>query len=173
MKRAPIINLFKRIQFLCSLVGRFFMLFFRRNKKLHRSYLKYSTQHHFRNSYVVIEFAIQNVWYIKINGKRSLERRRLVLDLSWTDIPIELIAYGLAGKAVYSLQIKPELELHASNFKTSINVTAPEKLVSELMLRKVSIETNFQRTKLQPRLLNIKTPKVTTSITPFIKSEFI
>jgi hypothetical protein len=112
------------IQFLkfCSIIiFRFFLILFKRNKKVVENYLDYRTENVFDSSFYTLNYSFDNALYYKLNNKSTTDSSLRILNINQaTPIEVEFIVYGVFSRLHYNIVVTPDKTLNATSFKTQL-----------------------------------------------------
>ena len=113
-------GLISELQFLKIVATRFFVILFRRRKRIELFQLDYDEEHIFEKSYIVINYRFRNALYYRFGKHRTLQKQIKIFDLQNFDKEFDFIVYGFFQKKKYKLRFEPKLKLNNSNFKTTL-----------------------------------------------------
>lgn len=120
-----------------TIVLRFILILFRKDKHLKEIYFEKINDNIFDDSLLIINYSFRNAIYYKVNNKITLENKVKIFNLKNIDLPLHFIVYGLFDKKHYTIEIKPTKSLNNKSFKTyfsnlniSLTHTTNPKLIS-------------------------------------------
>ena len=120
-------HLLKKLQFLKIVIARFFIILFRRRKKIEELYINYDTQNLFDNGLIIIKYRFRNAIYYRFGNHITLEKQIKIFDLKNFD------------KKIIKLKFQPLLTLNEDNFKTSFsNLNSSLKFINKKKIQTVS-----------------------------------
>lgn len=157
-------QVFKKLQFILIIVGRFFKILFRKRKEIELLYLNYSTEYIFDNSLIIINYRFRNGLWYKFGKHRTLEKEIKIFNLKNFDYEFDFIVYGFFQKKVFKLKFDPMLTINTQNFKTNISnlsldiieQTIPKLIQPHLYsdVGKPSIKTSKIKVTSKPIIIN-------------------
>lgn len=103
------------------IIARFFIVLFKRNKKIELLRLDYDVNNLFNNSFIIVDYKFNNTIYYRFDGRKTLEKQIKIFNLENINNEIELVVYGFFRKKIYNLKFKPQLTINTENFKTSFS----------------------------------------------------
>lgn len=167
-------GLISELQFLKIVATRFFIILFRRRKRIELLQLDYDEEHIFENSYIVINYRFRNALYYRFGKHRTLQKQIKIFDLQNFDKEFDFIVYGVFQKKKYKLKFEPKLKLNNSSFKTTLlNLTLR---LEEKSIPKLTPSLFFCAIK-KPILITpeieLNQPKIKISNTTFNQTDFI
>ena len=167
-------GLISELQFLKIVATRFFIILFRRRKRIELLQLDYDEEHIFENSYIVINYRFRNALYYRFGKHRTLQKQIKIFDLQNFDKEFDFIVYGVFQKKKYKLKFEPKLKLNNSSFKTTLlNLTLR---LEEKSIPKLTPSLFFCAIK-KPILITpeieLNQPKIKISNTTFNQTNFI
>lgn len=111
----------KKITFAFVVIGRFFKIFFSRNKQLTLQKLDYSKKYQFDKSLLIIRYEFKNALWYNFHGiKKTNNAGVIVLNIQNLKAkPIILTVHGFFNKKTFQFDIQPEARLQASYFNTA------------------------------------------------------
>ncbi|WP_291130990.1 hypothetical protein [Flavobacterium sp. UBA7682] len=127
--------LLEKLNFIKVVIVRFFIILFRRRKRIEKIYLNYAKEHIFENSYIVINYRFRNAIYFRFGKNKTLEKQIKIFDLENIEKEFDLVVYGFFRKNIYKLKFEPLLSLENSTFKTvfsNLNLKLEEKSTPKL-----------------------------------------
>lgn len=113
--------LFKQIAFTKTVLVRFLIILFKRNKNIELVKLQYNTNHLFENSFIIIDYNFNNILWCSFNNKKTIEKNIKIFNLENIDSNLNLIVFGFFRKKKYSLKFEPTLKIENQSFKTSFS----------------------------------------------------
>ena len=162
-----LISLLTKLRFIKVVIARFFIILFRRRKRIELLHLQYDTEHVFDNGLMVINYRFKNALYYKFGNHKTLEKQIKIFNLKKFDNEFKLTVYGFFRKKTYKLKVEPQLTLNSDSFKTSIsNLSLKLQEQSNPILSNIS----FQLIKKKP-IINTSRIKIKTN--SFNQNEFI
>jgi len=138
-----LISLLEKLQFVKAIIVRFFVLLFRKRKKIELLYFYYDTKHLFDNSFVIVDYKFNNAIYYRFGNYRTLEKQIKIFNLKNIDREIEFVVYGFFQRKNYKLKFKPELTLNADSLKTklyNLSIKLEEQIIPKLINKKIYCE---------------------------------
>ncbi|MFD2940678.1 hypothetical protein [Flavobacterium notoginsengisoli] len=148
-------NLFKQIAFTKTVLSRFLIILFKRNKNIEILKLNYQINYLFKNSFIIIEYEFKNALWYSFNNKKTLERSIKIFNLENIPSSMDIIIHGFFRKKKYSLKFEPTLKIENQSFKTNfsnLSLNLKENLIPQLTHSSI----DFSISKLE-----VKTSKVT------------
>lgn len=155
---------FKKLQFILIIVGRFFKILFRKRKEIELLYLNYSTEYIFDNSLIIINYRFRNGLWYQFGKHKTLEKEIKIFNLKNFDTEFDFVVYGFFQKKVFKLKFDPQLTINTQSFKTSLSnrsLNLVEKAISDLVqphlysdMGKVSINTSKIKVTSKPIIIN-------------------
>jgi len=113
-----ILKLFKKLKFCLAIMGRAFIILFRRKQGIQLLHLDYGDRHLFENSYIIIRYRFRNALWYRFGGHKTLEKEIKIFNLKNFEKEFDFVVYGLFRKKTYKLKFQPELSLNTQSFKT-------------------------------------------------------
>lgn len=104
-----------------TVLVRFLIILFKRNKNIELLKLNYNTNHLFKNSFIKIEYHFKNALWYSFDDKKTLEKNIKIFNLENTNSNINLVVFGFFRKKKYSLKFEPTLKIENQNFKTNFS----------------------------------------------------
>jgi hypothetical protein len=166
-------SILKKIKFAFSILGRAFVVMFRRRQGIELLRLEYFDEHLFENSYIIIQYRFRNALWYRFGSHITLEKEIKIFNLKKIEKEFNLLVYGLFRKKIYRLKFDPQLTLETSNFKTVL-----QNFDANLQLW----EPQIVRHKFVPRITKIETmlskieriePKLKINNQPYKQTDFI
>ena len=155
---------FKKLQFILIIVGRFFKILFRKRKEIELLYLNYSTEYIFDNSLIIINYRFRNGLWYQFGKHKTLEKEIKIFNLKNFDTEFDFVVYGFFQKKVFKLKFDPQLTINTQSFKTSLSnrsLNLVEKAIPDLVqphlysdIGKVSINTSKIKVTSKPIIIN-------------------
>ena len=165
---------FNKINFYKFVLVRFFIILFRKNKKLLLLHLDYENNHLFENSYVVVNYRFRNALYYKFGNHKTLEKQIKIFNLKNFENEFDLIVYGFFRKKRYKLKFEPNLKLNTADFKTSIsNITIQLEEKNMLNLSLSSLNLEIKKPNIKHKKISITNRIINIKNKPFNQNEFI
>lgn len=159
--------LIEKLRFLKVIIARFFLILFRKRKRIELLYLNYDKEHLFETSYIVINYRFKNVIYYRFGKHITLEKKIKIFNIKNFENEFDLVVYGLFQKKKYRIKFEPKLALNSDPFKTTIsNLTV--KLIEQKLpkLAHPKIYVNIKQ-------LIINTKKIKINNNSFNQNEYI
>ena len=167
--------LLQKLHFLKVVIARFFIILFRRKKRIELLHLDYDTKHLFKNSYIIINYRFKNALYYSFGKHKTLEKKIKIFNLKNMDKELELVVHGIFfKKEKYELKFKPELQLITDDFKTDIfnlNLKLVEKTIPKLASKEIYCDVKQPRIEIPKIKYNNK--KIEIANTTFNQTDFI
>lgn len=112
-----------KLRFASTVIGRFFLILFRRKKTIQLSHLEYSTDYLFENSYLIIKYRFKNaLWYNFKNLRTTTQKNIIIFDLkNINTTKIILVVYGFFRNKKYEIEVLPKNRLKTKGFTTIIH----------------------------------------------------
>ena len=107
--------------------------------------LDYGKKHNFRNSFLIIQFKIKNVLFLRINnGRLMVSNQFVIVDLnSLTDSQLKLTVRGIFKKLVIPIELGSLKILNSSSFETNFVTSFNRKTFTQFHLES-SIKTHLR-----------------------------
>jgi len=166
--------LLEKLHFIKVVIVRFFIILFRRRKRIEELYLNYSTEHLFDNSYIVINYRFRNAIYYRFGKHITLEKQIKIFDLKNFYNEFDFVVYGFFRSKKYKLKFEPQLTLKNSSFKTifsNLNIKLIDRTIPKLSHPNIYCE--IKKPIVNSKKIKIKQPKIKISNTTFNLNEFI
>ena len=163
-----------KLSFLKVVITRFFLILFRKRKRIELLYLNYEKEHLFDTSYIVINYSFKNAIYFRFGDNVTLEKQIKIFDLKNCDKEIDFVVYGFFRSKHYILTFEPQLVLENSSFKTNfsnLNLKLTEKTIPKLIHSKVNC--NIKTPIIVTQNIKIKQPNIKILNITFNQNEFI
>ncbi len=148
-------------------MARFFIILFRKRKRIELLYLNYDKENLFDTSYILINYRFRNVIYYRFGKHITIEKKIKIFNIKNFENVFDLVVYGLFQKNTYRIQFKTKLALNTDPFKATIsNLTVKliEQKLPKLAYPKIYSNIN------QPI---IKTKKLKINNSSFKQNEYI
>ncbi|KFF04207.1 hypothetical protein [Flavobacterium reichenbachii] len=113
--------LLKKSAFTKTVLARFFIILFRRNKDIILLKLNYNANHLFKNSFIIIDYQFNNALWYSFNNRKTLEKSIKIFNLENIPSKIDIEVYGFFRKKKYSLKFEPTLKIENQSFKTNFS----------------------------------------------------
>lgn len=162
-----LILVFKKLQFILIIVGRFFKILFRKRKEIELLYLNYSTEYIFDNSLIIINYRFRNGLWYQFGKHKTLEKEIKIFNLKNFDTEFDFVVHGFFQKKVFKLKFEPQLTINTQSFKTSLSnrsLDLVEKAIPDLIqphlysdIGKLSIDTSKIKVTSKPFIINNNT----------------
>jgi hypothetical protein len=155
-------------------IARFFIILFRPRKRIEETYLNYSTEHLFDNSYIIINYRFKNALWYRFGKHITLEKQIKIFNLKNFDKEFDFVVYGFFGSMRYKLKFEPQLTLDSSSFKTAfsyLNLKLEERTIPVLTHSLIKCEINKPNIKIPE--IKINQPKIEILKITFNQNEFI
>ena len=166
--------LLKKLQFLKIVIARFFIILFRRRKKIEELYINYDAQHLFENGLIVIKYRFRNAIYYRFGNHTTLEKQIKIFDLKNFDHEFDFVVYGLFQKRKYKLKFEPQLTLNADNFKTKFSNLSLKRIEQSIpKLSHPPIYCNIDKPIIKTAKIKIQNKEITISHKTFNQTDFI
>jgi hypothetical protein len=154
--------------------NRFFIILFRRRKRIELLQLDYDDEHIFEKSYIVINYRFRNALYYRFGKHRTLQKQIKIFDLQNFDKEFDFIVYGFFQKKKYKLKFEPKQKLNNLNFKTTLSNLSLR--LEEKSLPKLT-PTLFSCVIKKPMVITpeieLNQPKIKISNTTFNQTDYI
>ena len=70
------------LQFIKVVFTRFFVILFRKRKRIDLLYLNYETEQLFENSYIIIRYRFRNALWFRFENHSTIEKQIKIFDLN-------------------------------------------------------------------------------------------
>lgn len=147
--------LLKQLAFIKTVLVRFLIILFKRNKNIELLKMNYNTNYLFKNGFIIIEYQFNNALWYSFNNKKTLEKGIKIFNIENIDSNLNLVVFGFFRKMKYSLKFDPKLTLENQSFKVnfsklSLNIKTNSILQLTHSLIQVSIsEPNLKKSKIK------------------------
>lgn len=151
----------------------FFIILFKRKKKIELLLLEYDTEHLFDNSYIVINYRFENAIYYCFGKHKTAEKHIKIFNIKNFDTKFDLTVYGFFQKKTYLIEFEPKLSLNSDSFKTklsNLSLKIEEKSIPNLV---PSFHLVNKKPKIKHPKVELNQSKINISSTPFKQNEFI
>ncbi len=148
-------------------IARFFIILFRKRKRIELLYLNYDKENLFDTSYIVINYRFRNVIYYRFGKHLTIEKKIKIFNIKNFENEFDLVVYGLFQKNTYRIQFEPTLSLNTDPFKaiiSNLTVKLIEQKKPKLAYPKIYSNIN------QPI---IKSKKIKINNSSFNQNEYI
>ncbi len=149
--------LIEKLQFIKIVFYRFFIILFRKRKRIELLYLNYDKEHIFETSYIVINYRFRNAIYYRFGKHITLEKKIKIFNIINFENEFDLVVYGFFQKKIYRIQFEPKLTLKTDPFKATIsNLTV--KLIEQKLpkLAHPKIYSNIKQPIINTKKIKIK-----------------
>lgn len=166
--------LLEKLLFIKVIIARFFIILFRRRKRIEEIYLNYETKHIFDNSYIIINYRFKNTLWYRFGKHITLEKQIKIFDLKNFDKEFDFVVYGFFRSKTYKLKFEPQLTLNNSSFKTTfsnLNLKLEERTIPKLS--HTNIYFDIKKPIVNTPKIKINQPTIKISNTNFNQNEFI
>lgn len=148
------IQLLEKFHFYKIVIARFFIIFFKRNRRIELLYIDYNSQHLFYNGFIIINYSFKNAIYYKFGNNKTLEKAIKIFNLKEIENEFAFTVYGFFSKKIFRIILNPNVNLDSSSFDTKFS-----KLKIELVEVK-SIKIIYSEKYPKINKLKINAPKV-------------
>lgn len=149
--------LIEKLQFIKIVFYRFFIILFRKRKRIELLYLNYDKEHLFETSYLVINYRFRNAIYYQFGKHLTLEKKIKIFNIKNLENEFDLVVFGFFQKKTYRIQFEPKLALNTDPFKATIsNLTV--KLIEQKLpkLAHPKIYSNIKQPIINTKKIKIK-----------------
>ncbi|KAF2509401.1 hypothetical protein EYY60_13565 [Flavobacterium zhairuonense] len=166
--------LFKQIAFTKTVLIRFLIILFKKNKNIELLKLNYETNHLFRNSFIIIDYEFDNALWYSFNNKKTLEKSIKIFNLENISPSMDIVIHGFFRKKKYSLKFEPTLKIENQSFKTNfsnLSLNLKENLIPRLT--HPLIEISISKPEIETAKVNIKYQAINFKHNTYNQNEFI
>lgn len=156
----------QKIVWYWTIVKRFSIILFRKNRRIKLLYLKYNSEHVFDNGFLIVNYRFRNALYYKFGNHITLEKQIKIFNLKNFDHEFQLTVYGFFQKKTFKLKVEPKSTLHTNNFKTTISNITVELKEQKTTLNQASVILTLD----EPKIIY---PKIKIETNSFNQNEFI
>ncbi|KOP36387.1 hypothetical protein DBB36_23605 [Flavobacterium sp. WLB] len=164
----------KQIAFTKTVLARFFVILFKKNKNIELLKLNYETNCVFKNSFVIIDYEFNNALWYSFNNKKTLEKSIKIFNLENIFPNMDIVVHGFFRKKKYSLKLEPSLKIENQSFKTNFsNLSLNLKENHIPQLTHSSIEISISKPEIKTSKVNIKNQALNLKHNTYNQNEFI
>ncbi|WP_099716124.1 hypothetical protein [Flavobacterium sp. 11] len=165
---------FKKLQFILIIVGRFLKILFRKSKEIELLYLNYSTEYIFDNSLIIINYRFRNGLWYRFGKHKTLEKEIKIFNLKNFDTEFDLVVYGFFQRKVFKLKFEPQLTINTQRFKTSLSnlsLEIVEKTIPALI--QPNLFSNIRKPSLVASKIKVTNKPIIINNNTYNQNEFI
>lgn len=166
--------LLKKGLFIKTILFRFLIILFKRNKDIELIKLNCETNYLFKNSFVIINYQFDNALWYSFNNKKTLEKNIKIFNLENIPPSMNIIIHGFFRKKKYSLNFEPSLKIENQNFKTiflNLSLNLNENSIPQLT--HYIIETSISKPGIETSKITIKKHSFNIKHNNYNQNEFI
>lgn len=114
-------------------IGKWFIILFKKNRRLKKLSFDYYKNWHSDISYLVVDFKFRNAIYFKVGDTRSFDfTKPLILNLQKLKTDnIKVEVFGFLQKQVFIIELNKELQLNSKPFRTAIENISPVEITRQ------------------------------------------
>ena len=162
------------LQFIKVVFARFFVILFRKRKRIDLLYLNYETEQLFENSYIIIRYRFRNALWFRFENHSTIEKQIKIFDLNNIDKELTLTVFGFFNKKEYKLKFAPKLTLDSNQFKTSISKLSLKLYEQDIPnLAPKTVFLKLEEPKSFSKNIKIKSNSIQINTNSFNQNEFI
>lgn len=165
---------FKKLQFILIIVGRFLKILFRKSKKIELLFLNYSTEYIFDNSLIIIKYRFRNGLWYRFGKHKTLEKEIKIFNLKNFDTEFDFVVYGFFQRKVFKLKFEPQLTINTRRFKTSLSnlsLEIVEKTIPALI--QPNLFNNIRKPSLVASKIKVTNKPIIINNNTYNQNEFI
>ncbi len=166
--------LIEQISFTKTVLTRFFVILFKRNKNIEFIKLNYERKYLFKNSFIIIDYEFNNALWYSFNNRKTLEKSIKIFNLENISSNMDIVVHGLFRKKTYSLKFDPSLKIENQSFKTifsNLSLNLEENRTPRLIHS--SIEISIPNPEIKTSKVNIKNQDFNFKHNTYNQNEFI
>lgn len=165
---------FKKLQFILIIVGRFFKILFRKRKEIELLYLNYSTEYIFDNSLIIINYRFRNGLWYRFGKHKTLEKEIKIFNLKNFETEFDLVVYGFFQRKAFKLKFEPQLTINTQSFKTSLSNLSFEKVEKTIpALIQPHLYSNIRKPSLIASKIKVTNKPIIINNNTYNQNEFI
>ena len=165
---------FKKLQFILIIVGRFFKILFRKRKGIELLYLNYSTEYIFDNSLIIISYRFRNGLWYQFGKHKTFEKEIKIFNIKNFDTEFDLVVFGFFQRKVFKLKFEPQLTINTQSFKTSLSnlsLEIVEKTIPALI--QPHLDSNVRKPSLIASKIKVTNKPIKITNNNYNQNEFI
>lgn len=164
----------EKLYFFKVIIARFFLILFRKGKRIELLYLNFDKEPLFETSYLLINYRFRNAIYYRFGKHKTIEKNIKIFNIKTFDNEFDLIVYGFFHKKIYKIQFEPQLTLNNDSFKTAIsNLTI--KLMEQYVpkMAYASIFLDMEKPNIKAQKIKITNQSIQIKNNSFNQNEYL
>lgn len=156
--------IWNRTKFLATIIGRAFIVLFRKRKTIILLKLDYATEYLFDQSFLVVRYRFKNALWYSFGSHRTLEKQIKIFNLTNFEHEFLLTVHGFFQTKTFHIKLAPELIFDNSGFITKfynlslefIQRESPVVMVPELEIKLTEIKTDIKIPKISINKIRVQ-----------------
>jgi len=162
------------LRFYLSVLIRLIVLFFKKNRSLHKSHLDYIANPHSEDDFLLLDFKFSNVLFYQINETKYLHDGKKIILLKKHNYKIQFEAIGYKEIYKEEIIIEPTIKTNFSKFKTkSQNLNLGFKTQEKINITNLKKRINSTQVELNSNDVKLLKQTITIKLNTFNQNDYL